>query len=88
MHTQDQINEKSVAIVIKGGKISAKLLAKSMLFLLRQGKKQIQKAKAPKVGKGKQSVKSLVRQGQGVTNIEITDANIGSFGANSPEIWR
>lgn len=24
-------------------------------------------------------VKSLVRQGQGVTNIEITDANIGSF---------
>ncbi len=29
--------------------------------------------------KGKQSVKQLVRQGAGVSNIEITDSNIKSF---------
>ena len=79
MNTQDQVNEKSVALVIKGGKISAKLLAKAMKLFLQQAKKGIDKAKAPKIGKGKQSVKSLVKQGAGVSNIEITDANIGSF---------
>ena len=30
-------------------------------------------------GKGKQSVKQLVKQGQGVNNIEISDKNIKSF---------
>lgn len=79
MITQDQVNEKAIAIVIKGGKISGKLLAKAIMLLLKQGKKQIDKANAPKIGKGKQSVKDLVKQGAGVTNIEITDANIGSF---------
>ena len=79
MITQDQVNEKSIAIVIKGGKISAKILAKAIMLLLKQGKKQIDKANAPKIGKGKQSVKDLVKQGAGVTNIEITDANIKAF---------
>lgn len=79
MNTQDQVNEKAVAIVIKGGKISAKILAKAIMLLLKQGKKQIDKANAPKIGKGKQGVKDLVKQGAGVTNIEITDANIKSF---------
>ena len=35
--------------------------------------------KNPKIYKGKQSVKHLVRQGAGVSNIEITDGNIKSF---------
>ena len=33
----------------------------------------------PRAPHGKQSVKSLVRQGAGVQNIEITDKNIRSF---------
>jgi phosphoribosylformylglycinamidine (FGAM) synthase-like enzyme len=39
------------------------------------------KAKTPKnyAGKGKQTVKQLVGQGQGVTNIEISDKNIKDF---------
>ena len=79
INTQDQVNEKTVAIVIKGGKITGKMLAKALKMLLDQGKKQINKAKAPKVNQGKQSVKDLVHQGVGVSNIEITDANIKSF---------
>lgn len=37
------------------------------------------KTKAPKTYQGKQTVKQLVRQGAGVSNIEITDRNIKSF---------
>lgn len=76
---QENINEKSVALVIKGTKITGKLLAKALLKLLTQMKKQKQKALNPNVYHGKQSVKQLARQGAGMTNIEITDQNIKSF---------
>jgi hypothetical protein len=33
----------------------------------------------PKIHRGRQSVKKLVRQGAGVSNVEITDGNIKSF---------
>jgi hypothetical protein len=44
-------------------------------------KKAVQKMTTPEnyAGKGKQTVKQLVGQGQGVTNIEISDKNIKSF---------
>jgi len=69
----DQLNEKNVCLIIKGGKLTGKTLAKAMNFCL----KQMQKPQQPK--SGKQSVKQLVKQGQGVNNIEITDKNIKSF---------
>lgn len=75
--TNDQLNEKSVALIVKGGKLSAKLLAKAMKVFLDKGKKMA----APKNmnGKGKQTVKQLTRQGVGVSNIEISDKNIKAF---------
>jgi len=79
MNTQDQINEKMISLVIKGNKITAKLLYKALTKLLAELEKQGKKMVAPKTYKGKQSVKDLVRQGAGVTNIEITDANIKAF---------
>ena len=36
-------------------------------------------ARNPQIHHGKQTVKQLVKQGQGVQNIEITDKNIRSF---------
>ena len=44
-------------------------------------RKAVKKLTAPKnyCGKGKQTVKQLVGQGAGVTNIEISDKNIKSF---------
>lgn len=76
---QDQMNEKTIALVIKGTKISGKILAKALLKLLAAMKNKKQKALNPNVYHGKQSVKQLVKQGAGVTNIEITDQNIKSF---------
>ena len=73
---QDQINEKSVALVIKGGKLTGKMLAKALRKLLSEMGKQHKKQLSPH---GKQSVKQLVKQGSGVSNIEITDKNIKSF---------
>ncbi len=72
---QEQINEKSVSLIIRGTKLTSTMLAKSINKILLERKKQ----KQPKLYQGKQSVKNLVKQGVGVSNIEITDKNIKSF---------
>ena len=73
---QEELEQKSVAISIKAGKLTANLLKKALEKALTEMTKS---QKNPKIYKGKQSVKHLVRQGAGVSNIEITDGNIKSF---------
>lgn len=73
---QDEVREKSVAFVIRVGKTGGKLTASMLKYAMEQYLKQQRNPRAPH---GKQSVKSLVRQGAGVQNIEITDKNIRSF---------
>ena len=77
----DQFSEKTVAIAIKAAKLDAKLLAKAIGKVLKGGKNLHKKLTTPKdmAGKGKQTVKQIVRQGQGVSNIEMKDQNIKSF---------
>lgn len=73
---QEEVTNKTVAIEIQAAKLSARLLKAAIAATLRQ----MQKAtKNPKAYKGKQSVKQLVKQGAGVSNIEVTDGNIKSF---------
>lgn len=71
---QDEVRDKSVALVIRVGKNGGKLTADLLKWAIRQYQRQ---ANEPQ--HGKQSVKSLVGQGDGVQNIEITDKNIKSF---------
>lgn len=73
---QDKVREKSVAFVIRVGKTGGKLTVSMLKYAMEQYLKQQRNPRAPH---GKQSVKSLVRQGAGVQNIEITDKNIRSF---------
>lgn len=73
---QDEINEKVVALSIKTGKLSAEVLQKSMKFFLAQLKKQADKRQMPH---GKQTLKQLMKQNAGVSNIEITKENIKAF---------
>jgi len=73
----DQISEKNVSLIIQAAKLDAKLLAKAIKLLIKGGQKLLSEKNM--TGKGKQSVKQLVKQGQGVTNIEITDKNIKAF---------
>jgi viroplasmin and RNaseH domain-containing protein len=73
---QDEVNEKTIALSIKATKLSAKLLQKAMKFMLSQMKKQLEKQVTPH---GKQTLKQLMKQNAGVSNIEITDGNIKAF---------
>lgn len=76
---QEQVEEKAVTLIIKGTKLTGQLLAKALKKMLDELVKAEKKLTTPKTYKGKQTVKQLVRQGAGVSNIEINDANIGSF---------
>ena len=80
---QDEVNEKTMALCIKGGKISAQLLKAALTKLLSEIEKKKQQSK--KMGgqnrckRGKQSIKSLQQSGAQLTNIVVTDNNIKSF---------
>lgn len=71
---QDEVNEKTIALYIKTGKLTAQTLQKAMKAILSKGKKQL--TKQPQ---GKQSLKQLMKQNAGVSNIEITEGNIKAF---------
>lgn len=71
---QDEINEKVVALSIKTTKLTAEVLQQAMKLALSQMKKELEKP-----AKGKQSLRQLMKPGDKVTNMEITDDNIKSF---------
>ncbi len=71
---QDEVNEKVVALSIKGSKLTAEMLQKAMKALLAKSKQHI--SQTPH---GKQTLHQLMKQNAGVSNIEITDGNIKAF---------
>jgi hypothetical protein len=76
---QEQVNEKSVALVSRGAKMTGRMLAKMMQAYLRhrQKSKNNKKAKPPK--QGIQSLNSLKHHGASLVDVEISGDNIGSF---------
>lgn len=71
---QEQNSEKTVALSVKTGKMTAKVLKGAVKSFL-----DAQKSKKPHIYKGKQSIKHLVQGGGELTSIEVTDKNIKSF---------
>ena len=71
---QDEINEKVVALSVKGAKLTAETLQKAIKAMLAQAKKQQEKQLH-----GKQTLKQLAKQNAGLSNIEITEGNIKAF---------
>lgn len=85
---QDEVNEKTVSLCIRCGKVTANLLKAAMkkaLVKMEQekqklkGQKQPKQDKEDKTYKGKQSMDKLMKQNVQLSNIEITDRNIKSF---------
>ena len=78
---QEEVNEKTSSLCIKGGKITAQILKAALIKLLAEmdKKKQQEKGKSQCKRTGKQSIKSLQRSGAQITNIVVTDNNIKSF---------
>jgi len=71
---QEEVQQKSIALVINVGKTGSRMTAGLLKWAIRQYMRQRQS-----VPHGKQTVKQLVRQNAGVKNIEITEKNIKSF---------
>lgn len=85
---QDEVNEKTVSLCIRCGRVTANLLKAAMKKALTkmeqekqklQGQKQPKQDKEDKTYKGKQSMDKLMKQNVQLSNIEITDGNIKSF---------
>ena len=71
---QEEITEKTIMLAVNTTKLTAGILERMVkAYLSGQG----QKIHQPK--QGKQTVRDLVKQNAGVSNIEITDGNIKSF---------
>ena len=69
---QEQVENRAVTLVISATKLTARLLKAAILKYLASRKEKEKPT-------GKQTVKQLIGQNQGVSNIEITDSNIKSF---------
>ena len=75
---QEDVEMRSVTLVIKGVKITAHSLKAAFRKFLNEMKKMVNNQKES-VPHGKQTVKQLAEQNAGMTNIEITDSNIKAF---------
>lgn len=76
---QEEVESRTVTLAISTTKLTARTLRAAICKLLAAWKKGRDKAKIPEIPHGKQTVKQLVGQNAGVSNIEITDSNIKSF---------
>ena len=71
---QEEVNQKTIAISIQAGKLTAAVLQKALKKLLAAGKNKLAEPT-----KGKQTLRQLMKQNTGVSNIEITNDNIKAF---------
>lgn len=78
---QEEIEHRTVTLVVSASRMSVNVLKSAIAkYLAYLKEKKMDKAReGPVKPCGKQSVKQLVGQNQGVSNIEITDRNIKDF---------
>ena len=78
---QEEVENRTVTLVISATKLTGRVLKAAVAkFLAHQKAKIAEKKRAgPVKPTGKQTVKQLVGQNQGVANIEISDKNIKDF---------
>ena len=74
---QEEVEQRTVTLAISTSKMTANVLKSAISKYLAYRKEK--KREGPVKPCGKQSVKQLVGQDQGVSNIEITDKNIKDF---------
>ena len=84
---QEDVENRTVTLMISTTKLTGRILKEALSkYLAWQKAKTVGKTKTgtekqqgPVIPHGKQTVKQLVGQNQGVTNIEINDGNIRDF---------
>ena len=75
------MESRTLTLAVNGAKFSGRLLKAAVCKYMAHRKevKQQKNRDGPVVPHGKQSVKELIGQGQGVSNIELTDPSIRDF---------
>ena len=75
---QEEVTQRTVALCVEATKLSAGMLQQAMKKVLDEMQKDVTGHKT-KLHHGQQSLKQLKKHGAALSNIEITDANIGLF---------
>lgn len=77
---QEEVQQKTITLSTQTAKLTAREL-KQMIekYFAYQKNKKLGKETKDIVPRGKQTIKQLATQNQGLTNIEITDKNIKTF---------
>lgn len=80
---QEEVENKTLTLVVSGSKFTGRLLKAAVTkYMAYRKEKKLERQRirdAPVVPHGKQTVKQLIGQNQGVSNIEITDPSIKEF---------
>lgn len=71
---QEEVDQKTIALAVKTGKLTAQVLQAAIRKYLAARQKGTGKTRH-----GQQSLRQLKKDGSALSNIEITDANIGLF---------
>ena len=80
---QEEVENRTLTLVVSGTKLTGRLFKAAIVkYMAYRKEKKLQKQRsrdAPVIPHGKQTVKQLIGQNQGVSNIEITDPSIKEF---------
>lgn len=78
---QEEVESRTVTLIVSGSKFTGRMLKDAISkYLAHRKEKKLQKTRdSPVKPCGKQTVKELVGQNQGVSSIEINDPDIKSF---------
>ena len=74
---QEEVENRTLTLIVSGTKFTGRLLKAAITKYMAHRKQKSRDS--PVIPKGKQTVKQLVGQNQGVSNIEITDPSIKEF---------
>ena len=88
---QDEVESKTLTLIVSGTKFTGRLFKAAIckyLAHLKEQKMQKQREKGEVKPQGRQTVKQLIGQNQGVSNLEITDPSIKAFERIAPICWR
>ena len=78
---QEEVENRTLTLVVNGTKFSGRMLKSAIgKYLAHRAEAKRQKARdGPVTPHGKQTVKQLIGQGQGVNNIEVNDPSLRDF---------
>ena len=80
---QEEVENRTLTLIVSGTKFTGRLFKAAISkYMAHRREKKLEKQRSrdsPVTPKGKQTVKQLIRQNQGVSNIEINDPSIRDF---------